>query len=45
MDRFKTVTPIHMTSQAQRTAALAAAHYNLFLVRAEDVFIDLLTDD
>src|SRR5215470_16159769 len=42
--RIKTVTPIHMTSQAQRTAALAAAHYNLFLLRAEDVLIDLLTD-
>ncbi len=42
--RVKTVTPIHMTSQAQRTAALAAAHYNLFLLRAEDVLIDLLTD-
>ena len=42
--RVKTVTPIHMTSHAQRTAALAAAYYNLFLLRAEDVLIDLLTD-
>ncbi len=42
--RVKTVTPIHMTSQEQRTAALAAANYNLFLLRAEDVLIDLLTD-
>ncbi len=42
--RVKTVTPIHMTSHEQRVAALAAAHYNLFLLRAEDVLIDLLTD-
>jgi len=42
--RIKTVTPIQMTSQRQRTAALAAAHYNLFLLPAEDVLIDLLTD-
>jgi tryptophanase len=42
--RVKTVTPIQMTSQKQRIAAIAAAHYNLFLLRAEDVLIDLLTD-
>ena len=42
--RVKTVTPIQMTTQEQRIAALAAAHYNLFMLRAEDVLIDLLTD-
>ena len=42
--RIKTITPIKMTGQEQRNAALAAAHYNLFLLRAEDVLIDLLTD-
>ena len=42
--RVKTVTPIHMTSHAQRAAALAAAHYNLFMLRADDVLIDVLTD-
>jgi len=42
--RVKTVTPIQMTSQEQRISALAAAHYNLFLLRAEHVLIDLLTD-
>lgn len=42
--RIKTVTPIHLISQKQRYAALAAAHYNLFFLRAEDVLIDLLTD-
>ena len=42
--RVKTVSPIQMTSKEQRIAAMAAAHYNLFLLRAEDVLIDLLTD-
>ena len=42
--RVKTVTPIQMTSQEQRVAALATAHYNLFRLRAENVLIDLLTD-
>ena len=42
--RVKTVTPIQLTSPEQRTAALAAANYNLFRLRAEDVLIDLLTD-
>ena len=42
--RVKTVPPIQITSQEQRIAALAAAHYNLFLLRAENVLIDLLTD-
>ncbi|MGZ3626978.1 MAG: tryptophanase [Ktedonobacteraceae bacterium] len=42
--RVKTVTPIQMTSQEQRITALATAHYNLFLLRAEHVLIDLLTD-
>jgi tryptophanase len=42
--RVKTVTPIQMSSREQRNAAIAAAHYNLFMLRAEDVLIDLLTD-
>ena len=42
--RVKTVIPIHMSSQEQRTAALAAARYNLFLLYAEEVLVDLLTD-
>ncbi len=42
--RIKTITPIQMIGQKQRTVALAAANYNLFLLRAEDVLIDLLTD-
>lgn len=42
--RMKTITPIQLRSQQQRIAALAAAEYNLFRLRAEDVLIDLLTD-
>ena len=42
--RIKTVEPIRRTTRAEREAALAAAHYNLFLIPARDVLIDLLTD-
>jgi len=42
--RIKTVEPIRQTTRAQREAALAAAHYNLFLMPAREVLIDLLTD-
>ena len=42
--KIKTVEPIRMTSRAEREAILEAAGYNLFLVHAEDVLIDLLTD-
>jgi tryptophanase len=42
--RIKTVEPIHLISPEQRQAAMRAAGYNLFALRAEDVFIDLLTD-
>ncbi len=42
--RIKSVEPIHWTTRAQREQLLRAANYNLFLLPADDVLIDLLTD-
>jgi tryptophanase len=42
--RIKSVEPIHWTTREERTQFLQAAFYNLFLLHADDVLIDLLTD-
>ena len=42
--RIKAVEPIRHTTQEEREASLRQAGYNLFLLKAEDVLIDLLSD-
>jgi tryptophanase len=42
--RVKVVEPIRMTTREERERLLAAAGYNLFLLKAEHVIVDLLTD-
>jgi tryptophanase len=42
--RIKVTEPIRLISPEEREAKLIEAGYNLFLMKAEDIFIDLLTD-
>ncbi len=42
--RVNMVEPIRLTDRAERERLIEKARYNLFLLHAEDVIIDLLTD-
>ena len=42
--RIKSVEPIKVTTRAQREKLLEEAKLNVFLLKAEDVLLDWLTD-
>jgi tyrosine phenol-lyase len=42
--RIKVIEPLKVTTREERVGIMAKAHYNIFYIPAEDVFVDLLTD-
>ncbi len=42
--KIKTVSPIKMLTREERQKIIQEAHYNMFKIRSDHIFIDLLTD-